>query len=83
MGSTTDKIKGTFNEAAGSAKEATGKVIDSPELEGEGVLQKMKGKGQTALGEAKDAIADGLDAAAAKAKELAKDAKDAVHKATE
>ncbi|AZG77446.1 CsbD family protein [Methylocystis rosea] len=83
MSSTSDKFKGALNETAGSAKQAAGKVIDSPELEGEGVLQEMKGKGQTALGEAKDAIADALDAAATKAKEVAKNAKDAIHKATE
>ena len=83
MSSTSDKLKGALNEATGSAKQAAGKVINSPELEGEGVLQELKGKGQTALGEAKDAIADALDAAATKAKELAKNAKDAVHKATE
>ena len=83
MSSTSDKFKGALNEATGSAKQAAGKVIDSPKLEGEGVLQEMKGKGQTALGEAKDVITDALDAAATKAKEVAKNAKDAVHKATE
>lgn len=83
MSSTSDKFKGALNEATGTAKQAAGKVIGSPELEGEGVLQEMKGKGQTALGEAKDAIADALETTATKAKELAKNAKDAVHRATE
>ncbi|MGE4172154.1 MAG: CsbD family protein [Methylocystis sp.] len=83
MGSTSDKLKGAVNEAVGSAKQAAGKVVDSPELEGEGVLQELKGKTQTALGDAKDAVSDAMDSAANKAKELAKDAKDAIHRATE
>jgi uncharacterized protein YjbJ (UPF0337 family) len=83
MGSFDDKVNGKVNEVVGTAKQAAGKAVDSPELEGEGVLQEIKGKGQSVLGDAKDVVADALDAAASKAKELAKDAKDAIHRATE
>ena len=31
MGSTTDKIKGYANEAAGKAKQAAGRALDDPE----------------------------------------------------
>lgn len=82
MGSFSDKFKGAVNEAVGSAKQAAGKAMDSPELEGEGALQEMKGKGQTAVGEAKDAVSDALESAASKATKLAKDAKEAIHRAT-
>jgi uncharacterized protein YjbJ (UPF0337 family) len=83
MGSINDKVRGAVNETVGSAKQVAGKAVNSPELEGEGVLQELKGKGQTALGEAKEAISDVLEAGADKAKELAKNAKDAIHRATE
>jgi len=83
MGSLNDKLNGAANETVGAIKQAAGKAVDSPELEGEGVLQELKGKGQTALGDAKDAVSDALEGAAAKAKELAKNAKDAIHRATE
>jgi uncharacterized protein YjbJ (UPF0337 family) len=83
MGSLNDKVNGAVNEVVGSAKQTAGKVVDSPELEGEGVLQELKGKGQSALGDAKEAVSDALEVAAGKAKELAKNAKDAIHRATE
>jgi uncharacterized protein YjbJ (UPF0337 family) len=83
MGSVSDKIKGSINETVGSAKQAAGKISDSPELEGEGLAQELRGKGQTALGEAKDAVVDVLDTATTKVQELAKSAKEAIHRATE
>jgi uncharacterized protein YjbJ (UPF0337 family) len=83
MGSFDDKVNGKVNEVVGAGKQAAGKAVDSPELEGEGVLQEIKGKGQSALGDAKEVVADALDAATSKAKELAKNAKDAIHRATE
>lgn len=61
MGSTTDKIKGMANEAAGNVKQAVGKVIGNENLEAEGVLQERKGEAQQAIGKAKDAIKKGVD----------------------
>lgn len=58
MGSTADKIKGTTNEAIGKAKQGIGEATGSDRLQGEGVIQEVKGKGQNALGDAKDATKD-------------------------
>src|SRR3954464_11546544 len=67
MGSTTDKIKGTANEAMGKAKQGVGEATGSERLKGEGAVQEVKGKGQQAMGDAKDAAKDDVDRAAAAA----------------
>ncbi len=67
MGSTTDKIKGTANEAIGKAKQSVGEAVGSDRLQGEGAIQEIKGKGQKALGDAKEATKDAVDRAAAAA----------------
>jgi uncharacterized protein YjbJ (UPF0337 family) len=67
MGSTADKIKGTTNEAIGKAKQGIGEATGSERLEGEGVIQEVKGKGQKAVGDAKDAAKDAINKAAAAA----------------
>ena len=66
MSSTTDKIKGVANEAAGQVKEGVGKVIGSDKLEAEGKAQEIKGDAQRAMGNAKDAVKDAANAAADK-----------------
>lgn len=58
MGSTSDKIKGTANEAIGKAKQGIGHAVGSEKLEAEGVIQEGKGKTQKAAGEVKGAIKD-------------------------
>ena len=68
MGSTTDKIRGTANEAMGKAKQGIGEVTGSDRMKGECALQAVKGKGQRAMGDAKDAAKDAVDRAAAAAK---------------
>ncbi len=65
MGSTTDKIKGTANEAIGKTKQVIGEATGSEKLQGEGAIQELKGKGQNALGDAKQATKDAADKAAA------------------
>ena len=67
MGATTDKIKGTANEAVGKAKQGIGEATGSDRLEGEGAIQEVKGKGQKAMGDAKDAAKDAANEAAAAA----------------
>jgi len=67
MGATTDKIKGTANEAMGKAKQGIGEATGSDRLQGEGVIQEVKGKGQKAMGDAKEATKDAVDKAAAAA----------------
>ncbi len=67
MGSTTDKIKGATNEAIGKAKQGLGEATDDERLEGEGAIQEVKGKGQKAMGDVKDAAKDAINRAAAAA----------------
>ena len=64
MGSTTDKIKGATNEAIGKAKQGIGEATGSERLQGEGVIQEVKGKGQQAMGDAKQATKDDVNSAA-------------------
>ena len=66
MGATTDKIKGATNEAIGKAKQGIGEATDSDRLQGEGVIQEVKGKGQKAMGDAKELAKDAVNRAAAK-----------------
>ncbi|MBD3845424.1 uncharacterized protein YjbJ (UPF0337 family) [Bosea sp. OAE752] len=63
MGSTTDKIKGLANEAAGNIKQAAGKAVNKPEWEAEGKAQELKGEAQQAIGKGKDAIKKVVDKA--------------------
>ena len=67
MGATADKIKGATNEAIGKAKQGLGEATSDERLEGEGVLQEVKGKGQKAMGDAKEATKDAVNKAAAAA----------------
>jgi len=71
MGSMSDKIKGTANEAIGKAKQGIGEATGSDHLKGEGVVQEVQGKGQKAMGDAKDAAKDAIDRAAAAARRAA------------
>jgi uncharacterized protein YjbJ (UPF0337 family) len=64
MSSTTDKIKGTTNEAVGKAKQGIGEATGSDKLKGEGVVQEVKGKGQKAMGDTKKATKEAVDRAA-------------------
>ena len=61
MGSTTDKIKGMANEAAGNVKQAAGRAFNKPEWEAEGAAQELKGEAQQALGKGKDAVKKAVD----------------------
>jgi len=54
-GSTADQVKGATNEAIGKAKQGVGEAIGSDRLQGEGVIQEIKGRGQNAVGDAERA----------------------------
>lgn len=56
MSSDDDHAKGTANTIAGKIKEGLGKLTGDKSLEGEGHLDQAKGKGQSALGDIKDAF---------------------------
>ena len=64
IGSTADKIKGATNEAIGKAKQGIGEATGSDRLQGEGVVQEVKGKAQKAVGDAKDAAKEAANKAA-------------------
>jgi uncharacterized protein YjbJ (UPF0337 family) len=63
MGSTTDKVKGVANEAASAVKQGVGNAVGNPNLELEGVGQKLKGEAQEAVGKAKEAVKKIVDKA--------------------
>ncbi|HPG89137.1 MAG TPA: CsbD family protein, partial [Hyphomicrobium sp.] len=64
MSSTSDKIKGYANEAAGKVKQGVGRVVGSEKLEAEGLAQEAKGDAQKAVGRVKDAANEAYDTAA-------------------
>ena len=53
--STTNKTRGAGNVAAGKTKQAVGKVVRSPKLEGKGIAQETGGRIQRAVGKDQDA----------------------------
>ncbi len=63
MSSTSDKIKGHADQAAGSVKKAAGKAVGNDRLEAEGAAQKVSGKAQVGVGKAKDAVKNVVDKA--------------------
>lgn len=64
MGSTTDRIKGLANEAIGNTKQGFGQVTGDEKLKAEGKAQEIKGEGQQAMADTKDAVKDGANRAA-------------------
>jgi len=54
--STKDQIEGKFHEVKGKIKEAAGKLSDDPELEGEGLGEKIAGKVQQKIGQVKKVL---------------------------
>ncbi|MBN9434739.1 MAG: CsbD family protein [Bosea sp.] len=59
--STTDKVKGMANEAAGNVKQGVGKAVGSEKMQAEGIAQETKGEAQQAVGKTKDAVKDTAD----------------------
>jgi uncharacterized protein YjbJ (UPF0337 family) len=56
-----DRIAGTAEQVKGSIKEAVGKITGNDSLEVEGKTEKIAGKAQQKVGEAKDAARDAFD----------------------
>lgn len=63
MSSTSDKVKGLANEAAGNVKQAVGKAVGNDRLRADGIAQEVKGEAQQAVGKAKDAVKKLVDKA--------------------
>jgi uncharacterized protein YjbJ (UPF0337 family) len=51
-----DRVKGTINEVAGSAKRKAGELTGNTNLQVEGMVQQAKGKVENAWGKTKDAV---------------------------
>ncbi len=51
--STSDKIKGTFKEAKGNAKEKAGKAIGNPDLRDRGTMEEAGGRVQRKIDDVK------------------------------
>ena len=58
-----DRINGSANQAKGAVKETVGKALGDTKLQTEGAADKVKGKAQSIMGGAKDAVRDLRDAA--------------------
>ncbi|MHB8763647.1 MAG: CsbD family protein [Deferrisomatales bacterium] len=54
-----DKTVGTFHQVKGKIKEVTGELIDNPELEAEGIVEKNAGKAKKEVGKVKKSL--GMD----------------------
>jgi uncharacterized protein YjbJ (UPF0337 family) len=58
-----DELKGKANQLKGAAKQKAGELTDSPELQGEGVADRAKGKVQEGFGAAKRKVSEGIERA--------------------
>ena len=55
-----DRIKGSADQAKGSIKDVTGRIVGDAKLQAEGKADKVKGKVENAIGAAKDAVRDAV-----------------------
>jgi len=53
-----DRLKGAFQRAKGKLKEAAGKATGNPKLQAKGVIQRIAGRAQEKLGQAKKVLSD-------------------------
>lgn len=58
-----DQIRGTVDQAKGTVKEAAGKTIGDKKMEAEGVVDKLTGKVESAVGGAKQTLGDVINKA--------------------
>lgn len=56
-----DRVKGTADQVKGSIKEGAGKALGDEKLKQEGRVDKAKGKVESAVGGARDAVRDALN----------------------
>ena len=63
MGSTSDKVKGMANEAAGNVKQGVGKATGNDKMRAEGVVQEKKGEAQQASARPRTRVKKGIDKA--------------------
>ncbi len=53
-----DQVQGRVEEAKGSIKQTTGRVIGNPDLEDRGTVEKVAGKVQKTFGDVKEQVKD-------------------------
>ncbi len=53
-----NRVKGALDQAKGAIKEGAGKLVGDHKLQAEGMADKVKGKAESAVGGAKDAVRD-------------------------
>ena len=58
-----NRVKGAWDQAKGAVKEGIGNLTGDQKLQGEGLADKAKGKAESAVGGAKDAVRDVADKA--------------------
>ena len=58
-----DQIRGAIDQAKGTVKEAAGKKIGNKKMEDEGVVDKLTGKVESAVGDAKETLRDAVNKA--------------------
>ncbi|MDQ2927514.1 MAG: CsbD family protein [Caldimonas sp.] len=58
-----DQVKGRVEEAKGSVKETTGKVVGNDNLRDKGIVDKAAGKVQAGYGDAKEKLKSAIDKA--------------------
>jgi uncharacterized protein YjbJ (UPF0337 family) len=56
-----NRVDGAMDQAKGAIKEGVGKLTGDSKTEAEGTAQKTVGKGESAIGGAKDAVRDALN----------------------
>ncbi len=61
MSSTTDKMKGHADDAAGAVKKNVGKAMGDDRMEAEGAGQQAAGKAEVGVGKVKDAVKKAVD----------------------
>lgn len=58
-----EHVKGGINDVKGKVKEEIGHATGNNKLEGEGVIDRVKGKVQKTVGNVKDTVKRGVDTA--------------------
>lgn len=56
--STTNKTRGAGNVAGGKTRQAVGKAVRSPKMQGKGIVQEVSGRVQRAIGKHQEARGD-------------------------
>ena len=56
-----DQVQGRANEAKGNLKEAAGKLVGNQKLQGEGLVDQVKGKTQAGYGDVKEQVKKSVD----------------------